>query len=533
MGAAEWFLSASGRGNASTELDRRCDDGLAWSTGNSVTPLIHGQAYFPELLRSVGLMQSGDLLLFTDWRGDPDELLDGPGSEVSRVLCAAARRGVVVKGLVWRSHLDRFAFSEQQNRHLGEEIEAAGGQCLLDMRVRPGGSHHQKFIVLRHPGRPEHDVAFVGGIDLCHSRNDGPDHLGDPQPQPIAAVYGPRPPWHDIQLAVRGPAVADVETVFRERWTDPHPLTRNPIDRLSELVRRSDRRAGPLPPRLPDPVRRGTKSVQLLRTYPNRRRGYPFAPDGERSVARGYNKVIARAHSLIYMEDQYLWSTEVVDCFVQALRAVPTLHLIAVIPHYPDNDGRFSLPLNLVGRQQALDEIYAAGGERVAVYGVENHAGTPVYIHAKVCVVDDVWASVGSDNVNRRSWTHDSELSCAVVDDESDDREPLIIDRFGDGARKFARALRLELAREHLDRAAGEHADLLDPGSAFHCFADSAATLQSWHDSGQTGPRPPGRLRPYSTPHLSRRTRTWATPLYRMFLDPDGRPANLRRASEF
>ena len=71
-----------------------------------------------------------------------------------RVFCAAAARGVVVKGLVWRSHLDRFAFSEQENRHLGEEIEAAGGEVLRDMRVRPGGSHHQKFVVLRHPGRP-------------------------------------------------------------------------------------------------------------------------------------------------------------------------------------------------------------------------------------------------------------------------------------------------------------------------------------------------------------------------------------------
>ena len=54
------------------------------------------------------------------------------------------------------------------------------------MRVRPGGSHHQKFVVLRHPGRPELDVAFVGGIDLCHSRHDTAAHHGDPQPEPIA-----------------------------------------------------------------------------------------------------------------------------------------------------------------------------------------------------------------------------------------------------------------------------------------------------------------------------------------------------------
>ena len=127
-------------------------------------------------------MRGGDLLLFTDWRGDPDERLTADGHARSPTLfAAAAERGVVVEGLVWRSHWDRLAFSAAENRHLGEEIEAAGGECLLDMRVRPGGSHHQKFVVLRHPGRPELDVAFVGGIDLCHSRRDDADHGGDPQ----------------------------------------------------------------------------------------------------------------------------------------------------------------------------------------------------------------------------------------------------------------------------------------------------------------------------------------------------------------
>ena len=52
---------------------------------------------------------------------------------------------------------------------------------LLDQRVRFGGSHHQKLVVLRHPDEPERDVAFAGGIDLCHSRRDDADHRGDPQ----------------------------------------------------------------------------------------------------------------------------------------------------------------------------------------------------------------------------------------------------------------------------------------------------------------------------------------------------------------
>ena len=322
--ATQWLLTAAERNNGHTRIDSRHVSGDAWTAGNEVRALIHGASYFPELLRCVRAMAAGDLLLFTDWRGDPDQRLDGPDTEVSRVLCEAATRGVLIKGLVWRSHLDRLSFSEQENRHLGEEINAAGGEVLRDMRVRPDGSHHQKFVVLRHPGRPEMDVAFVGGIDLCHSRGDDDSHSGDAQRQPMAKVYGDRPPWHDAQLAIRGPAVGDVEAVFRERWEDPAPLNRNPIDRLSDRFHGEDRVvAGPLPEQLPDPAPCGQQTIQLLRTYPKRRQGYPFAPEGERSIARGYQRAASLARRLIYLEDQYLWSPAVVACFAKTLRANP------------------------------------------------------------------------------------------------------------------------------------------------------------------------------------------------------------------
>ena len=519
MELADWFLTPAERGNPDTELDRRHPGGLAWTSGNLVTPLPHGASYFPELLRAVQAMQAGDLLLFTDWRGDPDQRLS-PDASVSDVFAAAARRGVIVKGLVWRSHLDRFSFSEQENRHLGERIEAAGGECLLDMRVRPGGSHHQKFVVLRHPGRPELDVAFVGGIDLCHSRLDGPEHHGDPQRQPMAKVYGSRPPWHDLQVALRGPAVDDVETVFRERWEDPAPLTRNPLHRVGDFCRRADESPGRLPDRLPTPAERGSAHVQLLRTYPYRRAGYPFARQGERSIARGYLKAIGNAHRLIYLEDQYLWSERVINCFAEALRQNRQLHLIAVIPLFPDQDGRFSMPPNLVGRVGAMQALHQAGGERVAVYGIQNAQRVPIYVHAKVCVIDDLWASVGSDNLNRRSWTHDSELTCAVIDDRLDTREPAMLDRFGGGARVFARDLRLLLAAEHLGRDPAEVADLVEPSAMFAAFAEAAD-------------REGSRLRRYHRPSLSRRTLLWADPLYRVVYDPDGRPGRMRRAGQF
>jgi len=515
-----WFLTADERGNAHTLLDARHPGGIAWSTGNEVRALVHGAAYFRELLTAVQAMGAGDLLMFTDWRGDPDERLQGPGTEIGMVLAAASRRGVDVRGLLWRSHFDRFQFSASENRHLGEEIEEAGGQCLLDMRVRPLGSHHQKLVVLRHALHPERDVAFIGGIDLCHGRNDDHHHCGDPQRQEMAAVYGTRPPWHDIQLAVQGPAVGDAETVFRERWNDSAPLSRNPFHLIGERLRRQDRTARPLPSQLPDPPPRGSHAVQILRTYPPRRPGYPFAPKGERSVARGYRKALAQARSLVYIEDQYLWSVDVAKVFADALAREPELRLIVVIPGFPDQDGRTSLPPNLLGREPAMKMLRDAGGSRVAIYSLENAVGTPIYVHAKVCVVDDIWVCVGSDNANRRSWTHDSELSCAVLHNSADASSSLV------------HSLRLELAHEHL----GENAsieDLNDPVRTFEVFRKTAVGLDTWHSGGRRGPRPPGYLRTYTQSTLTRWTRLWAFPLYRLLYDPDGRSMRMRRGHRF
>ena len=511
MDRGQWFLDSRERGNRATRLDSRHTASRAWTDGNEVRPLVHGARYFAELAGRLGAMRSGDLVMFADWRGDPDERLTGaPGSEVGRVLADVARRGVDVRGLVWRSHWDRLAFSGAENRNLEEEVNAAGGECLLDMRVRLGGSHHQKLVVLRHPDRPEHDIAYLGGIDLCHSRRDDETHEGDPQRQPMAAAYGARPPWHDIQLAITGPAVGDVETVFRERWEDPQAASRSPLRWAEDRLRRHSTHVTPLPPQLPDPAPTGPHPVQLLRTYPRRLGGYPFAPRGERSVARGYAKALSRARRLIYVEDQYLWSTDVSSVFAAALRDNPQLRLVAVLPHLPDQDGRISKPPNLVGRQRLLDALHAVAPGRVAAYGIENASGTPIYVHSKVCVIDDEWASVGSDNFNRRSWTHDSEVSAAVHH------------------AGYAAGLRRSLVREHLGLGSDGSGDGLALEETFDAFARVAASLQAWHDAGRRGPRPPGQLRPLASPDQSRLTLAWAEPLYRLLYDPDGRPLDLR-----
>ena len=265
-------------------------------------------------------------------------------------------------------------------------------------------------------------------------------------------------------------------------------------------------------------------------------------------MARGYTKALERAERLIYVEDQYLWSTEVAVTFADALRAKPELRVIAVLPHVPDQSARLSRVPQDLARNDTMAQLRQAGPGRVAFYGIENHRGLPVYVHAKVCVIDDWWATIGSDNFNRRSWTHDSELSAVVLDSEGGDHSA------------YARRLRLTLAAEHLDRNFGPEAypgdisalapgrtrqdlddslllevmaDCIDPHDMFDAFASSAEALQAWYDGGHQGERPPGRLRQLRRLHLSPATRAWAGPLYRVIHDPDGRPRALRRQHAF
>ena len=486
---SEWFLPEHERG---------------WTAGNLVVPHVHGAAYFARLVEIVQATGPADRIYFTDWRGDADERLTDDGPTVGELFTDAARRGVEVRGLLWRSHSDLLQLNAQENQHLGALINEAGGETLFDERVRRGGSHHQKMVVVRRQGAPEDDVAFVGGIDLSHGRRDDAEHHGDPQAPPLDDRYGPTPPWHDASLELRGPAVSHALDVFSERWDDPTPVDhRNPYRALVHRAAKMPRHPEPLPQRWDPPPACGPHLVQLLRTYPRKRPAYPFAPEGERSIAHAYERAFRRAKKLVYIEDQYFWSDTVAGTLADALRREPALQVIAVVPRFPEEDTVLDGTPMRLGQQRAIDLLREAGGSRFAIYDLENAAGTPIYVHAKVCVVDDEWMTCGSDNLNRRSWTHDSELTCAVVD--TDGRLP--------------REFRSTLWSEHLGLAAD------DPS-----LAETGGATELW--ASRVG-APGARIQPHVAPPVRRAVRLWADPLYRVLMDPDGRPRRLRRTGEF
>jgi phosphatidylserine/phosphatidylglycerophosphate/cardiolipin synthase-like enzyme len=204
--------------------------------------------------------------------------------------------------------------------------------------------------------------------------------------------------------------------------------------------------------------------------------------------------------------------------------------VIAVVPRYPERDGVLSGPVYRVGQHRVMEMLERAGPGRVAFYDLENDEEHAIYVHAKAVVVDDVLAVIGSDNLNRRSWTHDSELSIAVVDDGRDERAPTDPGGLGDGARRFARNLRLTLWREHLE---ADEQDLLDPVAGFDRWRRTAAAVDAWHAGGRRGPRPTGQVRRHHVRSLSPLQKLWAEPIFRVVVDPDGRPRELRRANGF
>ena len=320
-----------------------------------------------------------------------------------------------------------------------------------------------------------------------------------------------------------------LDTVFRERWDDPNsPDEDHPIAWIHDKLHHTRLHADPLPPQLPPPPECGPHIVQTLRTYPAIRPPYDFAPDGERSVARGYTKAIKRARRLIYLEDQYMWSAEVARLFADALRRhTPTCTWSSSCPASPTRTAPSPSGRSCVGRWQAIEMCRKAGQDRVHVFDVENHAG-----HA------GLRAREGLRGRRRVGQRGQRQLQPPLVDPRQ-----RAVQR---GARHHPRPARAPRPGRHRRRRAhvrprpaadpGPRAPGPAPTTAARTTTCSTPTgssrrspqradaLDAWHEGGRKGPRPPGRLRPHRAEQLPLFTRLWATPVYRLLDDPDGRP---------
>lgn len=416
-----------------------------WTSGNKVTPLIDGAPYMERLYRLIEATREKDYILLAGWQMNANQrlLLGDDASELLKTLARAQSRKVDVR--VMLSNHVTSGTPSQPNREMYNGLTSKKIPVILDARHANLGSAHQKIaLVLQNDGLLH---AFCGGIDLAHDRWDTPDHQGSPKRQFADHPGG----WHDVQCHLVGPAARDVDLTFRERWND----TRNP--RFAEDV--------PVPittvvPRKALPLD-GKHHVQILRTY-SCIAPYPFAKRGEFTARRAYLKAIELAQNYIYVEDQFFTSFEIANALEAALKRSSALRVIVLLPQVPDPP---FISSHNYHQASALRQLRAAAPDRFAAYHLQTKIGgsfREVYVHAKVMIVDDVWACIGSMNCNRRSFTHDCEIGAAVVDAE-----------ITGGVCKFALELRLSLWSEHL-QVPGP--GLVDPTVGFAKWRELAST---------------------------------------------------------
>lgn len=383
--------------------------------GSRVEILIDGQETFRAAWEAIQAARHSVWLV--DWsmsvdmalvRGQDRDLVasaagaNGEGYTVFDLLTAAAAR-VDVRVLLWSGSLffrPRAIVTRRGLKRLHQANPRIRGEA--DHHKRLSHCHHQKTIVI------DGAIAFVGGLDMTNFDVDRWDQTGHPMRQGLN--------WHDLCLRLEGEAARDIGENFVQRW---QAVTGEPLS---------------LPKLEEAPTQAGPSTVQVVRTFcPG---AYPFVPQGEFGIAWAYQQAFRAARSFIYLENQYLWSPAIVNELIAALKREkdPDFRIVLVLPAHP-NIGKDDSDLHVRQLQEA-----DPSGKRVRVFTLytaeqDKKRGwcyKPIYVHAKVAIVDDAWFTVGSANLNGRGMEGDSEINAQVRDPD------------------LARALRLRLWSEHL-----------------------------------------------------------------------------------
>ncbi|MFN4087675.1 MAG: phospholipase D-like domain-containing protein [Alphaproteobacteria bacterium] len=252
-----------------------------------------------------------------------------------------------------------------------------------------GAAHHQKLVVI------DDAIAFCGGIDMTSERWDRRPHL-DGDPFRIDSGGRPYSPWHDATTAVDGAAARALGDLARDRWE------RATGERLPRPPARDDCWPAMLVPDL-----RGVE-VAIARTLP------AMAGRGQvAEIERLYFDAIAGARRSLYIESQYFASRKLAEAMAARLREPEGPEILLVNPL--SADGWLEEATMDSARARLLHYLARSDPHgRFRIVHPVTAAGDPIYVHAKVMIVDDRLLKVGSSNLNNRSLGFDTECDLAV-----------------------------------------------------------------------------------------------------------------------
>ncbi|MCE0504433.1 phospholipase D-like domain-containing protein [Roseivivax sp. GX 12232] len=384
----------------------------------------------------------------------------------TQILCAPHAQEV---GWLWRQMLwTKITEKLQHLRNADPNKLTPVQRAVLKLRprLRPV-SIHQKLAVV------DDRAAVIGGLDVNERRWDTNAHQGSGEET-----------WHDVSVAIEGDVARQARGHFIDTWNAA----------LEGEAADLGTRAQAMPA---EPRTQGASDLRLVRTLSVPMRG-PFAfsprpryPEHEETLLRAF----AEARKHIYLETQFLRHRPIVRALIRAAEAQPELTLVVLLPVEPERvlyDGDRSLNARHAHALQthALNDLTRAYGERLAIVtpaqtkSTENdhperlHGAAPIYVHAKVVLIDDAFGLVGSANLNGRSMRWDTEASVLF-------RDPGTV-----------QGLRERLAGKWLGARAAEG----DSRQASHwrAVAEDNSTLPPEERNGFALPYPIGRARRFS-----------------------------------
>ena len=453
-------LRRLGHGDA---LDPPVATGL-WATGDPpprpgcrLEVLVDGATALPAIAQALRAARSH--VHVTGWHlASHFELVRGEHPTAIGPLLAELAERLDVRVMVWAG--SPVPVFHPTRKEIEAEVErltrSTNIQAFRDPREHPIHCHHEKTIVI------DDEVAFVGGIDLTDQAGDRFDTSDHAARRKLG--------WHDVTSRLEGPAVADVANHFIMRWREvageqlPAPVVPPPV---------ADEHAS---------------TVQVVRTVAEDM--YHAVPKGDFRILESYVRALRSAQHLIYLENQFLWSPEIVEILVSKLKRPPSegFRLVVLLPARANNGQD-----DTSGQLGVLADADDQGNPHFLAATLRSRTGTrddALYVHAKVGIVDDRWLTVGSANLNAHSLLNDTEMN--VVTDDA----------------VLARATRERLWAEHLEVAIDEIAGR-DPAEVVDRYWRPVAMDQlQRRDAGE---RPTHRL--LALPGVSKRARRLLGPL--------------------
>jgi len=340
--------------------------------GNTVTLLVDGEQAFPSMLAAITGART-EILLEMYWFQS-----DVIGHRFADALAERARAGLrvcVLYDAIGSLGVDEGMFDAL--RAAGAEVREYNPVAPWKNRWRIGtlnNRDHRKILVT------DAEIAFTGGINI--GLQWAPESEGG------AA-------WRDDAVRIEGPAAVQLRVVFFETWRRlggaPAPTLRAPRTTTEGSIAASEAEQG-----VASDAQQGSESARGRQPV----RALPSGHRRTRALIRSaYLHHIRRAQRYVYIANSYFIPDREVRAALigAAARGVDVRVLVA---------GHTDVP----AVYYASRYLYA----RLLGNGVAIYEWTKSVFHAKTAVVDGAWSTVGSYNIDHRSWRLNLEINVAI-----------------------------------------------------------------------------------------------------------------------